>query len=268
MNTKSKTALLFSILIFTLSSFENYGSSTHNDITFFNTIHNQENVGTWTKFNESSKEGKKLILQHNTIKNVCDKSKVWCSSQKASTSWGQIQPAPKASRKPMANTYKSGWKVPRPQSLNLSWGNGAKGKDTNYWLAYEEALAIIKNKEWYAPIAKWDAKQCSWGYGHKAPCGSKISKKQADIWLAQDTHMWLADVVRDFPDLHPEAQWALASFHHNCPAWYASVRKNGLKWFNSWCRIARDNNGDILTEYSKWLNNRRDYEWARIKKHL
>ena len=138
--------------------------------------------------------------------------------------------------------------------------------DDKYWKAYDTAIKMLRKYEGYAPVAKWDVKQCSWWYGRKAPCGMKISKSQADKWLAEDTRAWLSQVVKDFPNYTPEAQWALVSFRYNCPEWYASVKKNGIKYHSKWCKIAKDRNGNILSEYSLWLSTRRDSESRLIFK--
>lgn len=218
----------------------------------------------WTgKLAPASEPPSRSIIS-NSSQNDSNKSTVRSDNERSSWGRSEVQQAQQAQGKWVATSGKDWPKVLSTQTVAPSWGTDPKGKEANYWMAYETAIKLIRKWEWYAPISKWDAKQCSGWYGHKAPCGSRISKKQADKWLADDTHSWLAQVVKDFPNLTPEAQGALASFRHNCPAGYASVRKNGLKYFNSWCKVSKDNNGKILPEYTKWLTNRRAEEWKFI----
>lgn len=218
----------------------------------------------WTgKLAPSSEPPSRPIIS-KTSQNVSNQSTVWYTQTKTSSSWSEVQPTGKAQWKWVGTSVQGGWKVPRTQAGDPNGKTVSKGKEADYWLAYETAIKLIRKWEWYAPVSKWDVKQCSGWYGHKAPCGMKISKQQADKWLADDTHSWLSQVIKDFPKLHPEAQWSLASFRHNCPAGYSSVRKNGLKYFNSWCKVSKDKNGNILPEYTRWLTNRRAEEWKII----
>lgn len=214
----------------------------------------------WTGKLAPASEPPSRPITSNSTKNVGNKSTVWNNQTGSQGTRSEVQPTGKTQGKWLGTSVQSGSKIPRTETVNQNGKAVQKWKEANYWLAYETAIKLIRKWEWYAPISKWDAKQCSGGYGHKAPCGMKVSKQQADKWLADDTHSWLSQVVKDFPNLSPEAQGALASFRHNCPAWYASVSKNGLKYFNSWCKISRDNDGNILPEYTRWLTNRRAEE--------
>lgn len=202
------------------------------------------------------------VLISNPDKHANINSALWNSQKRVSMYHSEILWIPEAHAESVGETeknnkYTSKVTTGSTPEVTITGKNVSQGKKSDYWIAYETAITLLRKWEGYAPIAKWDYKQCSGGYGHKAPCGQAISKEQADRWLASDTKAWLEQVQKDFPNLHPEWQGALASFKHNCPAWYASVQKNGLKYFNSWCR-------SVDGVRIPGLVNRHDEEWELI----
>lgn len=88
---------------------------------------------------------------------------------------------------------------------------------SNYWLAYETAIAQIHKWEGLRLSAYWDHAGYSIGYGTRAKSSTeKISKAEADRRLVSIVKPLLATVQKDFPNLHSEAQGALVSFAYNC----------------------------------------------------
>lgn len=63
----------------------------------------------------------------------------------------------------------------------------------------DRLLQQLKDDEGFTPVAKWDNKQFSYGYGCKAPCaGAKISEPAAAQLLAQHIDQAIADFNRIF----------------------------------------------------------------------
>ena len=239
----------------------------------------QATSGTWIRFDEKqrnaydcwrtktnwtgklapSSEPPLWTIIPNTTKNVSNQSTVWHNQTWTSWTWDKVQQAPQASRKPVATTVQNRPKIPVTPTVNKTWGNGSKGNNTDYWVSYEVAVKLIRKWEGLRLKSYWDFSHCSIGYGFSYPCGKSITQKQADKMLSDRVHSDLKAIRSDFPKLDSEAQWALISFKHNCPAWYKSIRKNWLKWFNSWCKTA-------WWDRLKWLVNRRAEEWRIISK--
>ncbi len=221
----------------------------------------------WTgKLAPSSEPPSRPIIS-NSSQNVTNQSTIWPDKKGKSTridSQNKVQWAPQTSWKQVATTVQHWSEVQRTSSVSPSGGVGTKGKSTDYWLAYETAVKLIHRWEGLRLSAYKDVKQCSiwyWFYWSKIPkdwkCKWSILQQKADTMLAESLKEDISVIRTDFPTLHAEAHGALASFKHNCPAWYQSIRKNGLKWFNSWCKSA---DGERL----QWLVNRRAAEWNII----
>ena len=63
----------------------------------------------------------------------------------------------------------------------------------------DRLMQQLKDDEGFQPVAKWDNKQFSYGYGCKAPCaGAKISEPAAAQLLAQHMDQAIADFNRIF----------------------------------------------------------------------
>lgn len=218
------------------------------------------NTNSWTVASASSEVPKRLTL--NNSDNV-KKSWTWWKTQgnknsiSVSQYWGSQESNKDGVWKIQKADSGTRWYWVKPDSWKvISWVS----QEASFWRAYEEAVKLIQKFEWYAKVAKMDVKQCSWWFGHKAPCGMKVSKAQADKWLAEDAKKWISQVTKDFPHLNPRAQWALASFLHNCPAGYSAMKKHGMKAFYSWCNVAYDSSGKVVQKYTAWLKKRRAEE--------
>lgn len=218
------------------------------------------NTNSWTVASASSEAPKRLILNNS---DHVKKSWTWWKIQGNQSSvsipehWGSKKGLEVWIWKTQKTDSGTRWYWVKPDSGKLiSWVS----KEASFWRAYEEAVKLIQKFEWYAPVAKMDVKQCSGWFGHKAPCGMKVSKAQADKWLAEDAKKWISQVIADFPHLKPQAQWALASFMHNCPAWYRAVKTRWLKSFYSWCNVAYDSSGKVVQKYTAGLKKRRAEE--------
>lgn len=218
----------------------------------------------WTGKLAPASEPPSRSITSNSSQNVTNQSTIRSDKKGSSWSRSEVQQASQTDRKSVATLVPSQWKVSKPQAVTPAGNNRQKGTSPDYWVSYETAVKLIRKWEWLRLSAYKDVKQCSiwyWFYWWKIPkdwkCKWSISQKNADSMLAESVHEDLAIIRVDFPNLHSEAHGALASFKHNCPAWYQSIRKNGLHWFNSWCKTA---DGERL----QGLVNRRSAEWKII----
>ena len=95
---------------------------------------------------------------------------------------------------------------------------------SNYWNAYNVAIAQIHKWEGLRLSAYWDHSGYSIGYGSRAKSPTeRITKVEADRRLAGLVTQILGKVQKDFPKLRPEAQGALVSFAYNCHSGYRSI---------------------------------------------
>ena len=77
----------------------------------------------------------------------------------------------------------------------------------------DRLLQQLKDDEGFQPVAKWDNKQFSYGYGCKAPCdGATISEPAAAVLLEahmnqaiEDFNRIFAGQVQKFNDVRQEA---------------------------------------------------------------
>jgi GH24 family phage-related lysozyme (muramidase) len=79
-----------------------------------------------------------------------------------------------------------------------------------------DARAFIKAQEGYAPVAKWDVRQNSGGYGSKAAPGEVFTPQKAELYLSRDmqpVNQWLDANVK--VPLTPQQRTALLSFGYN-----------------------------------------------------
>lgn len=184
---------------------------------------------------------------------------VLAKSKETTNSWVEWKiHAPVSSTGKTIKSKELGWKPQGWIKDNKKKWLISSEKDVDYWEAYDTAKNLISKWEWLRLKSYWDNTHCSIWYWFTYPCWKTITQKEADKMLADSIHNNLIVIRKNFPKETPEAQWALASFKHNCPRWYSDIQKNWLKWFNSWCRMA-------WWESLKWLVNRRADEWKIIK---
>lgn len=78
-----------------------------------------------------------------------------------------------------------------------------------------DAAAFIKHQEGYAPVAKWDVRQNSGGYGSKAEPGETFTPEKAEQYLQRDMQPSMAWIDQNLPNATPAQRTALASFGYN-----------------------------------------------------
>lgn len=78
-----------------------------------------------------------------------------------------------------------------------------------------DPLALIKKEEGFAPVAKWDVRQFSGGYGSKAAKGETFDEAKADAYLRRDAAGPMAWVEKNAPNATPAQKAALISFGYN-----------------------------------------------------
>lgn len=193
----------------------------------------------WTGKLAPASEPPSRPITSNSTKNVTNKSTVRSDNEGSSRGGSKVQQAQQTQGKWVATSGKNWPEVLVTKTITQTWGSISKGKETNYWLAYETAIAQIHKWEGLRLSAYWDHAGYSIGYGSRAKSkNEKISKTEADRRLISIVKPLLTQVISDFPNLRPEAQGALVSFAYNCHAGYQSVRKNGLQYHSQWCKTA------------------------------
>lgn len=91
----------------------------------------------------------------------------------------------------------------------------AAGREAEYDAANPDVLGMIRREEGFAPVAKWDVRQNSGGYGSKAAPGETFTTEKAEQYLQRDAAPVMAWVNRNAPAASPQQKEALLSFGYN-----------------------------------------------------
>lgn len=76
-------------------------------------------------------------------------------------------------------------------------------------------LDMIKKEEGFAPVAKWDVRQYSGGYGSKAAPGETFDQPKAEQYLKRDAAPVIGWVEKNIPGASMDQKRALISFGYN-----------------------------------------------------
>lgn len=92
---------------------------------------------------------------------------------------------------------------------------GAAGREQEFAAANPDLLGMIRREEGFAPVAKWDVRQNSGGYGSRAAPGETFDRPKAEQYLQRDAAPVMAWVNRHAPAATPQQKEALLSFGYN-----------------------------------------------------
>lgn len=91
----------------------------------------------------------------------------------------------------------------------------AAGREGEMRNATEDLLSMIRQEEGFAPVAKWDVRQHSGGYGSKSAPGETFTREKAEQYLQRDAAPVLQWVNANAPNATPQQKTALVSFGYN-----------------------------------------------------
>ncbi len=112
-----------------------------------------------------------------------------------------------------------------------------------------DARAFLKQQEGYAPVAQWDRRQNSGGYGSRAAPGEVFTQDKAEQYLTRDMQPVQAWIERNIPNATPEQKTALTSFGYNLGVDDLERLKPDMLAGN-WDRVAQR-----MPTFNKALNN-------------
>lgn len=113
-----------------------------------------------------------------------------------------------------------------------------------------DPLSLIKREEGFAPVAAWDRRQFSGGYGSKAAQGETFTREKAEEYLRRDAAGPLAWVEKNAANATPAQKSALVSFGYNLGEDDLEKLKPDIQAGN-WQRV-----GDRMQDFNKALNNK------------
>lgn len=113
-----------------------------------------------------------------------------------------------------------------------------------------DMLGMIKAEEGFAPVAKWDVRQHSGGYGSKAAPGERFDQAKAEQYLQRDATEPIRWVRQNARNASPEQQKALVSFGYNLGVDDLEKLKPDIQAGN-WERV-----GERMLSFDNALNER------------
>lgn len=99
--------------------------------------------------------------------------------------------------------------APAPSAMPPISAGGPSGAAPN------NSFDFTKHEEGLAPVAKWDVRQYSGGYGSKASEGEIFDQAKADAYLKRDMQPSLEWIAKNVPNATPSQKTALADFGYN-----------------------------------------------------
>lgn len=91
----------------------------------------------------------------------------------------------------------------------------AAGREQSFAAENPDVLGMVRREEGFAPVAKWDVRHNSGGYGSRAAPGETFTREKAEQYLQRDAAPVMAWVNRNAPAATPQQKEALISFGYN-----------------------------------------------------
>lgn len=113
-----------------------------------------------------------------------------------------------------------------------------------------DPFSLIRREEGFAPVAKWDVRQHSGGYGSKAAPGETFTREKAEQYLRRDAAPAMKWVDTFAPNATPSQKAALVSFGYNLGVDDLDRLKGDIQSGN-WERVA-----GRMKSFNKALNSK------------
>jgi GH24 family phage-related lysozyme (muramidase) len=134
------------------------------------------------------------------------------------------------------------------KTVPVSPSGGVRQDDGNEPIA--DPLALIRHEEGFAPVAQWDKRQYSGGYGSRAEKGETFTRDKAELYLRRDAAAPLAWVEANAPNASAQQKAALVSFGYNLGTDDLDKLKPDIQ-AGDWSRV-----GQRMLSFNKALNER------------
>jgi GH24 family phage-related lysozyme (muramidase) len=135
--------------------------------------------------------------------------------------------------------------APQPATAAQA-GAAAAGREGDYG----DPLALIRKEEGFAPVAQWDKRQFSGGYGSKAAEGETFTQEKAEEYLRRDAAAPIAWVEKNAPNATASQKAALVSFGYNLGTDDLDKLKPDIDR-GDWKRV-----GERMLDFNKALNEK------------
>lgn len=139
--------------------------------------------------------------------------------------------------------------APGPASPAMA-AAAAAGREAAMPVPDADLTSLIKQEEGFVPVAKWDVRQHSGGYGSKAAPGETFDQAKAEQYLQRDAAEPIRWVRQNARNATPEQQKALVSFGYNLGVDDLEKLKPDIQAGN-WERV-----GERMLSFDNALNER------------